>query len=164
MNFVDCELKHATDIQAIFNEAICNSTALYEIEPRSLETVQAWMQAKADGNYPLFGIESDDGSLIGFATCGPFRSYAGYRFTVEHSVYVDQAFRGQGLGRRLLEELIRRATERRYHMMIGVIDRDNAASISMHEKLGFTLCGHVREAGFKFDRWLDIVFYQRVLE
>lgn len=163
MKFVDCDSRHAPAIQAIFNDAICHSTAIYDYEPRSLETIQGWMQSKAVGNYPLFGVESPEGELMGFATCGPFRTLQAYQHSVEHSVYVDQAFRGQGLGRLLLEELIRRVAERRFHMMIGVIDRDNEISISLHKKLGFTFCGEVREAGFKFGRWLDIVLYQKIL-
>src|SRR5690606_19104810 len=95
---------------------------------------------------------------------GPFRAFPAYKYTVEHSVYVAAKFRGQGAGRRLLEAVISAAQARQYHTLVGVIDAQNAASIALHERLGFERAGTVRHAGFKFGRWLDIVFYQLILD
>jgi phosphinothricin acetyltransferase len=100
---------------------------------------------------------------MGFASYGPFRTLPGYRHTVEHSVYVHSEFRGRGLGRQLLERLIQRAQASETRTMIGVIDTQNAASIQLHERLGFVPAGTLREVGFKFGRWLDVVLYQKVL-
>ncbi|HVW05547.1 MAG TPA: GNAT family N-acetyltransferase [Vicinamibacterales bacterium] len=164
MRIVPCTVdRHAAAVQAIFNDAILHSTALYEDEPRTMDVIRAWFDAKARGGFPIIAAETDDGTLMGFATYGTFRDRPGYRFTVEHSVYVDARFHRQGVGRRLLEALIVRAREQRLHVMIGGIDADNAASIALHERLGFFSCGTIRQAGFKFGRWLDLAFYQLIL-
>ncbi len=164
MNLVTCTFdKHASAILAIFNEAIANSTALYEYQPRTMDTMRAWFDTKAKSNFPVLGLEDETGALMGFASFGTFRAFAAYKYTVEHSVYVDQQFRGRGVGRRLLSAVIEAATTRQYHTMIGGIDADNAASIALHQSLGFTHCASIKQAGFKFGRWLDLEFYQLVL-
>jgi L-amino acid N-acyltransferase len=163
VKWIDCDTQHLEAIRGIYNEAIVTSTALYDYQPRSQETMQAWWAAKQAGRYPVIGAVSDDGDLMGFASYGPFRSFPAYKYTVEHSVYVDSAFRGHGLGRQLLERAILAAEEQGYHAMVGVIDADNAVSISLHESLGFHRCGEMREVGFKFGRWLNLVIYQRLL-
>lgn len=163
MTWIDCGPVHLEAIRGIFNEAILNTTALYEYEPRSMETMQTWWQAKQKAGHPVIGVLDETGLLMGFASYGPFRTFPAYQHTVEHSVYVDTRFRGRGLGTQLLERLIRTAEARGCHTMIGVIDAENATSISLHERLGFTPCGQVREVGHKFGRWLDIVLYQKLL-
>ena len=108
-------------------------------------------------------VENESGELMGFASYGTFRAYPAYKYTVEHSVYVDKRFRGQGHGRTLLREILCAAQGQNYHVMVGVIDCANAASIALHESLGFTHSGTIRHAGFKFGQWLDVAFYQLVL-
>jgi phosphinothricin acetyltransferase len=164
MTFLDCTHDHLEAIRAIFNEAIVNSTALYDYEPRSSEVMEAWWAAKQDKNLPVIGVVNVDGTLMGFGSYGPFRPHAAYQHTVEHSIYVDARFRGRGLGKELLSRLIARATQQGFHMMIGVIDAENAGSIALHAKAGFEPCGHIREAGFKFGRWLDLALYQLILK
>jgi phosphinothricin acetyltransferase len=154
---------HADSILAIFNDAILNSTALYDYKPRSKESMTAWFEVKAKGNFPVIGIENDSGELMGFASYGIFRAFPAYKYTVEHSVYVAAQFRGQGLGKRLLAEIITAAQKQDYHLLVGAIDASNSASIRLHESLGFTHCGNIRQAGFKFNRWLDLAFYQLIL-
>ena len=164
MNLVACQReKHAGAILAIFNEAIANSTALYDYKPRSAETIAEWFDAKAKGNFPILGLENPAGELLGFASYGAFRSHPAYKYTVEHSVYIDTRFRRQGHGRRLLREIISAAQAQQYHVMVGVIDSANIASIALHEEFGFAHSGTIRHAGFKFGRWLDLVFYQLLL-
>lgn len=164
MNLVTCTFeKHASAILAIFNDAIANSTALYEYQPRTMDTMRVWFDTKAKGKFPVLGLEDDHGSLMGFASYGSFRAFAAYKYTVEHSVYVDARFRGRGLGRRLLAEIIDAARLHQFHTMIGGIDADNAASIALHRSLGFTHCASIKQAGFKFGRWLDLEFYQLLL-
>ncbi len=163
MTWIECDIDQLEAIRAIFNEAIETSTALYDYQPRSQETMQAWWAAKKAGGYPVIGVLGDTGDLMGFASYGPFRAFPAYKYTVEHSVYVDRHYRGRGLGRQLLERAILSAESQGYHAMIGVIDAENQASIALHENLGFQRCGEMREVGFKFGRWLNLVIYQKLL-
>jgi len=164
MRVVNCEQKrHAEAILAIFNDAIIHSTALYDYKPRTREMMAGWFDAKSKGNFPVIGIESDSGELMGFGSYGTFRAWPAYKYSVEHSVYVDARFRGQGVGKRLLREIIAAAQRQDYHILVGGIDAANAASIRLHETLRFVHCGTIRHAGFKFGRWLDLSFYQLIL-
>lgn len=162
---VDCtEQAHAASILAILNDAILHSTALYDYLPRPASSMQAWFEAKRQNGFPVIGFESPDGQLLGFASYGPFRAFAAYKYSVEHSVYVHAEHRGRGLGAKLLRELIARARANDVHVLIGGIDASNTGSIVLHESLGFVHAGTIREAGFKFGRWLDLAFYQCTLE
>ncbi|HTA95721.1 MAG TPA: GNAT family N-acetyltransferase [Verrucomicrobiae bacterium] len=164
MRVVQCERKrHAEAILAIFNDAIVNSTALYDHKPRTIEMMSGWFDAKIKGKFPVIGIENDADELMGFVSYGTFRAWPAYKYSVEHSVYVDARFRGQGIGKCLLQEIIVAAKEQNYHTLVGGIDATNSVSIHLHEKLGFTFCGTIRQAGFKFGRWLDLSFYQLIL-
>jgi len=164
MRVIQCEPKrHAEAILAIFNDAILNSTALYDYRPRTMEMMAAWFEAKAKGNFPVIGFENAAGELMGFGSYGTFRAWPAYKYTVEHSVYVEARFRGQGVGKRLLREVIAAAQGQDYHLLVGGIDATNSTSIHLHESLGFTHCGTIRQAGFKFGRWLDLTFYQLLL-
>lgn len=164
VRLIDCDRSHAPEILAILNEAIANSTALYDYDPRTPEMMSAWFDAKERGRYPVIGAVDDDGRLLGFATYGSFRDRPAYKYTVEHSVYVDTNCRGRGVGRMLLTAIVDRARAQEYHSLIGGIDADNAVSIGLHRSAGFVFCGEIREAGFKFGRWLNLHFYQRILD
>ena len=155
--------RHGDAILDIFNDAILHSTALYEYQPRTPQRIDDWFAAKAQGGFPVLGIEDDDGTLAGFGSYGAFRAFPAYKYTVEHSVYVQQAHRGRGVGIALMSGLIAAAGAQDCHVMVGVIDMDNQASIALHTRLGFTHAGTVRQAGFKFGRWLDVGFYQLTL-
>lgn len=164
MKIVSCdEARHSDSILEIFNEAIAKSTALYDYKQRTRETMKGWFEAKRIGNFPVIGAENENGELLGFASYGTFRAWSAYKYTVEHSVYVDSRFQGKGVGRALLKELIEVAQRNDVHVLIGAIDCGNKASIALHESLGFTHSGTIREAGFKFGRWLDFAFYQLIL-
>lgn len=160
---IRCREDHLGAIRAIFNDAILNTTALYEYQPRSEATILAWWQAKQQAGYPVLGVEHADGSLAGFASWGPFRVFPAFKYTVEHSVYVAAESRGVGIGRRLLEAVIAEAVRQDVHLLVGAIDATNAASIALHRSLGFEHSGTIREAGFKFGRWLDLDLWQRTL-
>jgi L-amino acid N-acyltransferase len=162
---VDCTLqRHGAAILDIFNEAIANSTALYDYHPRSMEQMVAWFQVKTENRWPVIGFEDQHGTLLGFTSYGAFRAWPAYKYSVEHSLYVHASHRGQGIGRALLTEIIQAARANQLHMLVGGIDAANTASIELHKKFGFQHCGTVREAGFKFGRWLDLAFYQRILD
>jgi L-amino acid N-acyltransferase len=155
--------RHSAAILAIFNEAIANSTALYDYKLRTDADMKSWFADKAAGRYPIIVAENDAGELLGFATFGQWRVRPAYKYTVEHSVYVDTRFRGQGVGRVLLEAIVEAARAQDYHVLVGGIDAANAVSIKLHERLGFMHAGTVKQSGFKFGRWLDVAFYQRIL-
>lgn len=146
----------------IVNHSILHTTANYNYAPQTLADQQLWYDEKLQKEYPVL-VADARGKVAGFSTYGKFRERTGYRFTVEHSVYVAEGFGGKGTGRRLLEELIQIAKNQGYHTMIGGIDAANSGSIAFHKKLGFEECGAIREAGFKFDRWLDLLFVQLIL-
>ena len=161
MNIVACDYEHhAAPILAILNQAIVSSTALFDYKPRAPETMVEWFRAKAARQFPVLGAVADDGALMGFATYGTFRAWPAYKYTVEHSVYVDGSHRRKGVARALMTRLIAVAEEQSYHVMVGGIDATNAPSIALHVELGFTLAGTIHHAGFKFGRWLDLVFYE----
>ena len=164
MQLVECSFEeHAAPILEILNDAIASSTALYDYAPRALSSMIAWFEAKQKGNFPVLGAVRADGALLGFASYGTFRAWPAYKYSVEHSVYVAAGQRGAGVGLALMERLIAVASERSVHVMVGGIDAANRASIAFHEKLGFTHAGTIEHAGFKFGRWLDLAFYQRLL-
>lgn len=161
---VDCsEDAHAAAILAILNEAIAHSTALYDYAPRPPEAMAAWFATKRAHGFPVVGAVDASGKLLAFASWGTFRAFPAYKYTVEHSVYVHHEHRGQGLGKTLIAELIRRARAADLHALVGCIDASNQGSIALHERLGFTHSGTLQQVGFKFGRWLDAAFYQLLL-
>ncbi len=162
---VRCNLeRHGEAIREILNEAIENSTALYDYQPRPKESMVDWFEAKRVGDFPVIGIESPAGELLGFGSFGTFRAWPAFKYSVEHSIYVHHEHRGQGLGEKLLIAIIDAAKEQQKHVIIGGIDSTNAASIALHEKHGFNKVGILPQVGFKFGRWLDMAFYQLTLE
>lgn len=157
--------RHAAAILDIFNDAIVNSTALYDYQPRTAQNMLSWFEAKRAGGFPVIGIEDAQGQLLGFCSWGSFRAYPAYKYTVEHSVYVHPQHRGRGLGRQLMELLIAEAKSRGdIHVIVGAIDAANAGSIALHKNLGFEHVGQMPQVGFKFGRWLDLAFYQLTLQ
>lgn len=145
---------------AIYNDVIATSTAIYSSVPVTLEERRQWWRARTAQGYPVL-VARDAAGVAGFSTFGDFRAWPGYRFTVEHSVHVRTDGRGRGLGTLLVQALLPRAAALGKHVMIAGVDAANSASIRFHERLGFVKAGHLREVGYKFDRWLDLVFLQR---
>ena len=156
--------RHAGAILEIFNEAIQNSTALYDYKPRAPQSMVGWFEAKRAGAFPVVGVEDESGVLLAFGSYGTFRAWPAYKYTVEHSVYVHKDHRGRGLGRVVVQELIAAARGQDLHAMMAAIDATNAASIAMHVRLGFKHVGTLPQVGFKFGRWLDLAFYQMLLD
>lgn len=160
---IRCREAHLPAIRAIYNDAILHTTALWEYAPRSAETIRVWWEGKQSAACPVLGIE-EEGELAGFASWGPFRPFPAYKYSVEHSVYVAAGQRGRGIGRRLLSALVEEARHREIHLMVGGVCSSNAASIALHHGLGFAHSGTIRQAGFKFGRWLDLEFWVKQLE
>jgi L-amino acid N-acyltransferase len=156
---------HDADLEglvAIYNDVIANSTAVFSSAPVSVDERRCWWRARVAQGYPVL-IARDERGVAAFGSFGDFRAWGGYRFTVEHTLHVRADARGRGIGTQLLRALIERATALGKHVMVAGVDADNAGSIRLHERLGFTRAGRLSEVGYKFDRWLDLVFLQRVL-
>ena len=154
------------DTQAILdiiNHNILHSTALYDYQIRSYEQQQTILAEKISKNFPVIVAELD-GQVVGFGMYSEFRFREAYKFTVEHSVYVNEVFHGKGIGKLLLNELISLARLQKLHTMIAVIDSENQGSVEFHEKFGFKTVGIIKESGYKFDRWLHSVFMQLILD
>ncbi|WP_304196383.1 GNAT family N-acetyltransferase [Flavobacterium alvei] len=154
------------DTQAILdiiNHNILHSTALYDYNIRTIEQQQTILEEKINKNFPVIIAELNE-QVVGFGMYSEFRFREAYKFTVEHSVYVNENFHGKGIGKLLLQELITLAKNQKLHTMIAVIDAENQSSVEFHEKFGFKTVGIIKESGYKFDRWLDSVFMQLILE
>ena len=150
-------------ILAITNDAILRTTAIWSLEPTTLDERRAWLRGRRERGYPVLVAVGADGRVLGFGSYGEFRPREGYRHTVEHSLYVDAAARGRGIGSALLSALLERAAAEGRHAVVAGIDGENHGSIRLHERFGFEHVGRLREVGRKFDRWLDLVFMQRLL-
>jgi L-amino acid N-acyltransferase YncA len=150
-------------ILAIYNDVIATSTAVYADDPVPLDERRSWFAGRCAQGYPIL-VAIEDDAIVGFASFGDFRAWPGYRFTVEHSVHVRRDRRGLGVGHSLVASLIPIATALGKHVMIAGVDAANVGSIRFHARLGFVQVAHFREVGRKFDRWLDLVFLQRILD
>lgn len=156
------QINDAKAILEIINYNILNSTALYDYNPRSLENQVAIFNDKLDKSFPII-VATENEVVVGFGYYSEFRFREAYKFTVEHSVYAHPNHIGKGIGKYLIQELIRLAKAQNLHTMIGVIDAENQSSIDFHKKFGFEIVGTIKDSGFKFDRWLHSVFMQKML-
>ena len=146
-------------ILAIYNDAVVNTTAVYDYEPRDAEAQERWFAAKREQGLPVIVAEIG-GAVAGFASFGPFRPWPAYLHTVENSVYIAPDRRGQGVGSALIPPLLDLARTKGLHTMVAGIDATNEASLRLHRKFGFEPVGLFKEVGWKFGRWLDLVFLQ----
>jgi L-amino acid N-acyltransferase YncA len=149
-------------ILEIYNEAVLNTTATAETNIEALETRQAWFAHRQKLSLPVF-VADEDGRVVGWSSLSSYSSRTGYRFTAEDSIYVAADCRGRGIGKALLAALVSAAKERGIHSLVAKIDGENAASIYLHEQIGFSRAGLLTEAIYKFDRWLNVVYMQLML-
>ena len=157
------ELEDVPAILNIYNEAVLHTTASYDYEPRTLEHRVGWFEDHLKHDYAVFVAVDSTGRVVGWSALNPYHDRMGYRYTAENSVYVSPDKRGQGIGKLLLAPLIDAARKRGLHAIIAAIDGSNAASIRLHASFGFEKVGHFREVGFKFGRWLDVVYMELLL-
>ena len=155
--------RHAARMLALLNDAVLHTTWVYDCDPHPEPYMREYFDEHAAGNYPILAAESEDGTFLGFASCGPYRHYQGYLHAAELSVYVEPSARRSGVGTALLARLEDESRACGIHTLIGVIDSENLPSIGLHRKCGYGHAGTVREAGRKFGRWLTIVYYQKIL-
>lgn len=146
-------------VMEIYNDAVANTTAIWNDEQVDLENRLDWFRTRRARGFPVLVAEFE-GRVAGYASYGDWRAFDGFRHTVEHSVYVEKDHQGAGIGKLLMQALIKRASENGIHVMIAGIEANNSASIALHEKLGFRNGGTFREVGKKFGRWLDLTFME----
>ena len=150
-------------IRSIYNKEVLGSTVTFDLVPRTPEEQLLWMDEHS-GAWPAVVAVDPAGAVRGFASLSPYRPRPAYRTTVEDSVYVDDAVRGQGVGKGLLRELVRLADAHGFHTIIARIVGGHEASIGLHKACGFEVIGVEREVGRKFGRWLDVVLMQRLVD
>ena len=149
-------------IRVIYNREVLGSTVTFDMVPRTREDQLAWL-AGHSGAHPAIVAVDEMGAVAGFGSLSPYRSRPAYSTTVEDSVYVDQAYRGQGVGRELLTALIELAGAHGFHAVMARIVGGHKASIALHRSCGFELVGVEREVGRKFGHWLDVALMQRLV-
>jgi len=158
----NADKKDLSIILDIMNEAILNTTAIYDYKSRDESYVNTWFEKKQVEKFPVIVCEINN-KAVGYGSFGPFRAWEAYKFSVEHSIYVHKDYRGKGIGKELLQALINAAKAGGYHTMIGGIDASNQKSCDFHAKFGFEEVGRIKDAGYKFEKWLDLVFMQLIL-
>lgn len=149
-------------ILEIHNDVLLNTNAIWEEQPADLDERRAWMSERFEKGFPIL-VAENNGSISAFASYGTWRARCGYFKTVEHSVHVHCDFRGQGLGSELILKLIGIAKEQGRHVMLSGISADNEGSLRLHKRLGFHEGERIREVGYKFGRWLDLIFVQKII-
>ncbi|OEK21062.1 GNAT family N-acetyltransferase [Staphylococcus saprophyticus] len=157
-------IRHATksdlsNILDIYNDAILNTTAVYSYKPQTLASREIWFENKSQNNEPIFVFE-EQGEAVAFATYGSFRDWPAYQYSIEHSIYVNEHHRGKGIASQLLKQLINHAQVEGYKTLVAGIDATNDNSIYLHKKFDFQHSGTIQNVGYKFDKWLDLAFYQ----
>jgi L-amino acid N-acyltransferase len=148
-------------IDEIYNHYVARSTCTYQYEPGPLAERVAWFRAHGE-KHPVTVAETG-GQIVGWGSLSWFREREGYKFTVEDTVYIRPDRHRQGIGRAILADLIDRARQLGHRTIIAGVSAEQAPSIALHEAFGFREVARLREVGFKFDQWLDVVFLQLVL-
>jgi len=158
----EATIEDLPSILEIYNDAILNTTAVYDYKPHTLEMRKQWFDAKQQQGFPVF-VAEEDGEIVGFSSIGPFRAWEAYKYSVENSIYVKEGCRGKGIGKLLLKPLIEAARQLNLHTIIAGIDATNEVSIKLHAQFGFEEVAYFKQVGYKFDRWLDLKFMQLIV-
>lgn len=149
-------------INDIYNWYVPRSTCTYQEEDETIESRRAWFEQKLDKGFPVT-VAEQDGAVVGWGSLGTYRERSAYKFTVENSVYVHHDMHGRGIGSALLADQIARGKACGYKTIIAGIDAEQAASVKLHAKFGFLDAGRQDQVGYKFGRWLDVIFMQLML-
>jgi L-amino acid N-acyltransferase YncA len=153
----------APAILEIYNREVLQTTATFDLVPRSLEQQQEWITARSGAFAAIVAVDDATRQVVGFASLSPYKERAAYRTTVEDSVYVHREFGGRGIGKQLVTRLVEIARESGFHSIIARIEASGDASRALHASCGFELVGIEREVGRKFNRWLSVAVMQRLL-
>lgn len=154
----DATEQDAAALAEIYNYAVQHTTAIWNESCVDAPNRAAWVLARQEAGFPVLVAVSAQKGVVGYASYGPWRLFDGYRYTVEHSVYVKPTCHKQGVGCALMHALIERARAAGLHVMVAGIEAGNVASRQLHSKLGFEEAGVMKEVGTKFGRWLDLSF------
>ena len=158
----DAAAGDAEAIAGIYNHYIHNSTATFEEQPVTDEALAARISEVEAAGLPWLVAEIDSG-IAGYTYAGKWKGRCAYRYAVQTTVYVDPQKQGRGTGTQLYAALLGRLRERGMHVAMGGIALPNAASIALHERAGFEKIAHFREVGYKFDRWIDVGYWEIIL-
>lgn len=150
-------------ILAIYNTAILHGIALWRDDTVDLADRETWMASQAQGGFPVL-IAEIDGDVVGYASYGLWRPYAGFRHTVTDTIYLVDAAQGRGIGSTLLGMITDHARAAGFHVLIADIESGNRASIRLHQRFGFEIAGEIREVGTKFGDWLDLTIMRLALQ
>lgn len=163
MQIRDAEPADLETITAIHNDAVLNTTAIWNKDAVEVADRAAWLDERSGDGFPVI-VAADDTGVLGYASFGRWRPHSGFRHTVEHSVYVRGDQRGRGVGKVLMRALIERARAQGVHVMVAAVESGNTASVALHERFGFVEVGRMPQVGAKFGRWLDLSFLQLTLD
>lgn len=156
-------IRPATDADApaitdIYNQAVINTTASFDTEPKSVQDRVRWL-ANRPARHPVI-VAEQDGAVVGWGALSSFSERAAYAATAEMSVYIDEAHKGHGFGRALTVALLEAGRRTGLHSILARVCTENTSSIAMVKSLGFTEAGTIHEVGHKFGRWLDVVTWE----
>jgi phosphinothricin acetyltransferase len=151
-----------TAINDIYNHYVLHSTCTYQEEPEPLDSRHQWFRHHGP-KHPII-VAAADKQVVGWGSLSAYNARSAYRHTVENSVYVDHRFHRHGIGSLLLQELIARARAVGHRVIIAGIDAEQTASVALHAKFSFEKVGHLKQVGFKFGRWLDVVYMELSLD
>lgn len=163
MTIRDAVPSDAGALMEIHNEAVRDTTAIWDEAEADLAERSAWLGGRLSAGFPVLVAEVD-GAVVGYASYGPWRPKSGYRHTVENSLYVRASHQGKGLASALFDALIARAREAGLHRMVAMIESANTVSIDLHTRRGFRVVGEMTQVGSKFGRWLDLTIMQLDLD
>ena len=160
----NCTPDDMADVQRIYAHYVENSFASFEEVPPDVGEMKNRFDTIMQKKHPYI-VAVLDGKIVGFAYASTFRTRSAYRFTVEDSIYVNPEVIGKGIGSMLIENLIEMCREMGFHQMVAIIgSSENSYSVKLHERFGFKQAGILNEAGYKFDRWVNTVIMQRMLD
>jgi L-amino acid N-acyltransferase YncA len=158
----DATEKEVPAITEIYNHEVLNGTATFDTEPKTLEDRLLWFRETQQPPHRVI-VAEDGTTVVGWGCLHPFHTRAAYRLTTEDSVYIHQDRRGEGIGILILERLIELARLGGFHSIMAGMSEGNEASVRLHQRFGFELVGVQREVGYKFERWLDVTWMQKML-
>jgi phosphinothricin acetyltransferase len=151
-----------SDIAAIYNHEIANSVATFDLDPPTLDYWHARLTGAHEGDHLLVAVDSD-ADVVGYAYSWSYRPRPAYNLTRETSIYLDPSVRGEGIGRLLYPALLDTMAESGVHTAVALVALPNPGSVALHKACGFEHVGSMREVGFKFDQWIDVEWYQKIL-
>ncbi|GGY00721.1 GNAT family N-acetyltransferase [Massilia dura] len=160
----DARPADAEAIAAIYNPYIAATTISFEEEPVPADAMRGRIAAVEEDGLPWLVLETDDGAIAGYAYATRWRVRHVYRYSVETTVYIAQGETGSGHGTALYTALLERLREAGCHLAIGGIAQPNAASVTLHERMGYRKVAHFGEVGFKFGTWIDVGYWELKLQ